>query len=176
MVFLTSCAGCGRTVRRVTRRACHLPSRRRMMGGLEKVGALCLMASRADIGLGRGRLYRIFRGVHRMTAGAGNVAGRVCAGRPVVRRIRLVAAQTLGILYRRRRRRFRAEVHHSGQGASACFYMRTARSMAGLALQGRRGRRDRSDRSAARVWCGKCWSRSYRCRDSRDRYPRPGGL
>ena len=46
-----------------------------------------------------------------------------------------MAGQTLGILFRCRRERFRAEIHHARERPTARFYVRAPRSVTGLALQ-----------------------------------------
>jgi hypothetical protein len=124
-----------RAMRRVARRTRHLPFAQGMMRGLEKIRALRLMTRRADLDLHRGRLHRILGCVQSMAAGAGDIARGVDARRPIVRRVRLMAAQTLHVLHRSRRGRLRTEVDHAGERSAPGPHMRAARSVTGLALQ-----------------------------------------
>jgi hypothetical protein len=124
-----------RAMRRMAGGAGHLAFAHRMMRGLEQIGVLRLMtAVHTSIWVACG-LHRILGSMQRVAARAGHIAGRVRARGPVMRGIRLVAAQALRVLLAPPAPAPWAEVDHAGKRAAARRHMRAARSVAGLALQ-----------------------------------------
>src|ERR1700722_4724508 len=93
------------------------------------------MTSSADLDLGGRGLHRIFGGVQRVTARAGYVARRMRARCPVTGRVRLVAGETLCVLFKSGCECFGAEVDHARERSASRLHVGAARSMAGLALQ-----------------------------------------
>ncbi len=93
------------------------------------------MTGGADFDLCGGRSHRIFGGMQRMARGAGDIARGMCARRPGMRRIGLMAAQALRILQRRGRLRLLAEIDHAREWSAAGLDVRAPRSVARFALQ-----------------------------------------
>ena len=81
-----------RPVRRMAGSAGHLAFAQRMVRRLKKICVLCLMTGGADLDLGDGAKHWIFGCVQRVAACAYEVARGVGARRPIMCRVRLVAA------------------------------------------------------------------------------------
>jgi len=116
-------------------RAGHFAFAQWMMRRLKKICVLGLMATRADLDLRGRNLHRILSLVQLVAAHACHVARRVGARCPIVRRVRLVAAQTIDVLLSDSRERLGAEDNHSRGRPAARLHVRAARTVTRLALQ-----------------------------------------
>jgi hypothetical protein len=123
-----------RAVRRVARGAGHRAFAQGMMRRLQKIAVLRLVTRAAHFDLSRCYLHRIFGHVQLVAACAGHVARGMRARCPVMRCVRLMAAQTLGILRGCGTMRFGTVDDDFGYIAPL-IDMRRAGSVAGFALQ-----------------------------------------
>jgi len=105
------------------------------MRGFEQIRVLCLMTPGADLDLRGGCLHGVLGGMQIVTARAGDIVRSMGARWPIVRGIRLMTGQALGILLVRGRHRVRPEIDHTRERTAARFHMRTSRTVTGLALQ-----------------------------------------
>lgn len=105
------------------------------MRGLEQIRVLCLMTGGADLNLRGCCLHGILGGVQVVAARAGDVVRGMGTRWPIVRGVRLMTSQALGVLFGCRCQGFRSEIDHTGQRTAARFHMRTSRTVTGLALQ-----------------------------------------